>query len=138
MAFRKIAYLIPTCDGCGLAWSFRDPACLGGIPPRFAGIATALGQLPTRYGWQIQPRGWKRPLMACRGCAAAGIIPRTPDRAWLMAMTGWIRCFVPFGPVCRPTPALPAAGHPESMITELPAEQEDLLAALDDELFPDA
>jgi hypothetical protein len=135
MAFRKIAYLIPTCDGCGLAWPFRDPACLDGIPPHFADITTALGQLPTRYGWQIQPRGWAHPLMACRRCAATGIIPRTPGPAWLIAM---IRCFVPFGPVCRPTPALPAAGHPESMTTELPAEQEELLAALDDELFPDA
>lgn len=137
MALRKIAYLIPTCDGCGLAWSFRDPACLDRIPPRFADVITALGQLPTRYGWQIQPRGWERPLMACRRCAAAGIIPRRPGRATL-AMTGRIRRFPPFRPVCRPTPALPAADHPESMTTEPPAEQEDLLAALDDELFPDA
>ena len=27
MAFRKISYLIPSCDGCGLARSFCDPAC---------------------------------------------------------------------------------------------------------------
>ncbi len=58
MAFRKIAYLIPSCDGCGLAWSFRDPACPDGIPPHFADTATALGQLPARYGWQILPRRW--------------------------------------------------------------------------------
>ena len=42
MAFRKIYYLIPACDGCGLAWSFFDPACTDGIPPHFAGRAAAL------------------------------------------------------------------------------------------------
>jgi hypothetical protein len=30
MAFRKISYLIPSCDGCGLAWSFStQPAPRG-------------------------------------------------------------------------------------------------------------
>ena len=42
MAFRKISYLIPSCDGCGLAWSFNDPACADGIPPHFASRAAAL------------------------------------------------------------------------------------------------
>ena len=99
MAFRKIAYLIPSCDGCGLAWSFSDPACADGIPPHFADTATALGQLPARYGWQIRPRRWARPLMACRRCAAAGVIPDTPGRAWLLVAAGWVRRLVPFGPV---------------------------------------
>ena len=49
MAFRKISYLIPSCDGCGLAWSFGDPACADGIRPHFAGRAAALGQLPADY-----------------------------------------------------------------------------------------
>ena len=138
MAFRKIAYLIPSCDGCGLAWSFRDPACPDGIPPHFADTTAALGQLPARYGWQIQPRRYGRPLMACRRCAAARVIPGTPGRAWLLAVAGWIRRLMPFGPVRRPTPALPLSGHPESMTAGLPADQEDLIASLDDELFPDA
>jgi hypothetical protein len=60
MAFRKIAYLIPSCEGRGLAWSFRYPACPGGIPPHFADRVFALGQLPGRYSWQIQPRRWGR------------------------------------------------------------------------------
>jgi hypothetical protein len=42
MAFRKISYLIPSCDGCGLAWSFFDPACADGIPPHFTCRAAAL------------------------------------------------------------------------------------------------
>jgi hypothetical protein len=136
MAFRKIACLFPSCEGCGLARSFRDPACPDGIPPFFAGSATALDQLPIRYGWQIQPQRRGRPLMACRRCAAAGIIPGTPGRAWLLAVTGWIRRFVPSGPICGPTPALPVAGHRESMTAEPPVEQEGLPGALDDSFFP--
>ncbi len=76
--------------------------------------------------------------MACRRCAAAGVIPGTPGRAWLLAVAGWLRRLVPFGPARRPTPAVPLSGHPESMTAVLPADQEDLLASLDDELFPGA
>ena len=47
MAFRKISYLIPVCDGCGLAWSFFDPACTDGIPPH------SLTGLPR---WSSYPR----------------------------------------------------------------------------------
>ena len=46
MGFRKISYLIPSCDGCGLAWSFGDPACAEGIPPHFASRAAALASWP--------------------------------------------------------------------------------------------
>jgi hypothetical protein len=104
MAFRKIAYPFPSCDGCGLARSFRDPACPDGIPPHSADTDTALGQLSARYGWQIQPQRRGRPLMACRRCAAAGIIPGTRGRAWLLAVTGGIRRFVPLGPSASPRP----------------------------------
>ena len=138
MAFRKISYLIPSCDGCGLAWSFGDPACAEGIPPHFANRAAALAQLPADYGWQVRPRRLGSPLMACRRCAAAGVLPATAGRAWLLAMAGRIRRLVPFGPVRRPiTPAGLAPGHPESVTAVLPAEQEDLLAALDTETFGD-
>ena len=80
---------------------------------------------------------WGARLMACRRCAAARVIPATAGRAWLLAAAGRIRRLVPFGPVRRPVPAGLAAGHPESMTAVLPAEQEDLLAALDAEIFPD-
>jgi hypothetical protein len=53
-------------------------------------------------------------------------------------MSGWVRRVVPFGPVCRATPTVPAAGHPKSVTAVLSADQEELLVALDDELFPDA
>jgi hypothetical protein len=36
----------------------------------------------------------------------------------------------------RPLPAGLAPGHPESLTRVLPPEQEDLLAAIDDETFP--
>jgi hypothetical protein len=75
MAFRKVSYLIPSCDNCGLAWSFFDPACADGIPPHFADRAVALEQLPRDYGWQVRSFRFGRPLMACRACAAAGVIP---------------------------------------------------------------
>jgi hypothetical protein len=138
MAFRKISYLIPSCDGCGLAWSFRDPACAEGIPPHFATRAAALEQLPAGYGWQVRPLWPHRPLMVCRQCVAAGISPDSAAQAWLLLLASWVRRVVPFGPVCRATPTVPAAGHPESVTAVLSADQEELLAALDDELFPDA
>ena len=137
MGFRKISYLIPSCDGCGLAWSFGDPACAEGIPPHFASRADALAQLPADYGWQIRPRRPGRPLMACRRCAAAGVVPATPGQAWLLAAAGWLRRLVPFGRVRRRVPAGLGPGHPESMTAVLPAAQEGLLAELDAETFPD-
>jgi hypothetical protein len=138
MAFRKISYLIPSCDGCGLAWSFGNPACADGIPPHFARRADGLAQLERDYGWQIVRLPAGRPLMACRRCAAAGVIPATPARRWLLAAVGWVRRYVPFGPVVCRRPAQIVAGHPESMDTVLPPEQEGLLAEIDAELFPDA
>jgi hypothetical protein len=74
--------------------------------------------------------------MACRRCAAAGVIPATAGRAWRLAAAGWIRRWVPFGPIRRPLPLGLGPGHPES-ITALPAEQEGLLTELDPEIFPD-
>jgi hypothetical protein len=136
MAFRKISYVIPACDGCGLAWSFFDPACTDGIPPHFAGRAAALEQLPRDYGWLIRALRCGPRLMACRACAAAGVIPASAFRSWLLAMAGWVRRLVPFGPVCRPLPPGPGPGHPESLTAELPLEDEELLAAIEDENFP--
>jgi hypothetical protein len=136
MALRKIACLIPSCNSRSPAWTFRDPACPDGSPPHLAGTATALGQLPIRHGWQIQPRRRGRRLTACRRCAAAGIIRGTPGRTWLLTVTGCIRRFVPVGPICRPTPALPTAGQRGLITAELLAEREGLLGALDDEFFP--
>jgi hypothetical protein len=137
MTFRKISYLIPSCDGCGLAWSFYDPACGEGIPPHFVSRAAALAQLEADYGWQIVRlcRVW--PLMACRRCAAAGVIPATLGRRWLLAVAGWVRRYVPFGAVLRRMPAGIGPEHPESVEAVLPPEQEALLAEIDDELFPD-
>lgn len=137
MAFRKISYLIPSCDGCGLAWSFYDLACAEGIPPHFASRAAALAQLEQDYGWQIERLCGAWPLMACRRCAAAGVIPAALGRRWLLAVAGWARRYVPFGAVLRRMPAQIVPGHPESMDAMLPPEQEDLLADLDAENFPD-
>jgi hypothetical protein len=135
MAFRKISYLIPSCNGCGLAWSFFDPACAEGIPPHFASQAAALEQLPRDYGWQVRPCRVGRPLMACRTCAAAGVIPAGAFRGWLLIAAGWVRRLVPFGPVLRPLPPGPGPGHPESLAAQLPTEDEELLAAIEDENF---
>jgi hypothetical protein len=133
VAFRKISYLIPSCDGCGLAWSFGDPACVEGIPPHFASRAAAVAQLPADYGWQVTRFRMGPRLMACRRCTAFGVIPATVSRAWLLAAAGWIRHLVPFGAIRRGL----GPSHPESMSAALAAEQEGLLAELDDEIFPD-
>jgi hypothetical protein len=137
MAFRKISYLIPSGDGCGLAWSFGDSVCADGVPPHFASRSAALAQLERDYGWQVVrlPLGWA--LMACRRCAAAGVIPASAGRRWLLAVAGWVRRYVPFGPVLARMPAGIGPRHPESMEAVLPPEQEELLAEIDDELFPD-
>jgi hypothetical protein len=136
MAFRNITYLIPSCDGCGLAWSFSDPACPDGIPPHFASRAAALEQLSVGYGWQVTRLRRCPRLMACHRCTAAGVIPATAGRAWRLAAAGWIRRVVPFGPVRRALPPGLGRGHPES-VTGLPAGQDRLLAELDAEIFPD-
>jgi hypothetical protein len=137
MAFRKVSYLIPSCDGCGLAWSFADPACPDGIPPHFVSKAAARAQLPADYGWQVAWISVGPGLMVCHRCAAAWVMPVTVGRAWLLLAAGWIRRLVPFGPIRRRLPPGPGPGHPESMTAVLPAEQEDLLTELDAEIFPD-
>jgi hypothetical protein len=72
---KQVSYLIPSCDGCGLAWSFFDPACVDGIRPHFTDQGAALEQLPRDYGWRVRSCRFGHPLMACRTCAAAGVIP---------------------------------------------------------------
>jgi hypothetical protein len=133
----KISYLIPSCDACGLAWSFDDPACPDGIPPHFASRRMALDRLIAEYGWQVTRLGRGPRLMACRRCAAAGVIPATTFRAWRLAAAGWIRRWVPFGPIRRPLSPGLGAGHPESMTAVLSAEQERALKELDTEFFRD-
>ena len=112
MAFRKVSYLIASCDGCGLAWSFADPACEDGIPPHFASKAAARAQLSADYGWQVTWLSVGPGLMVCRRCAAAGVIPVTAGRAWLLLAAGWIRRLVPFGPDPPPAPARPRTWPP--------------------------
>jgi hypothetical protein len=136
VAFRKISYPIPSCDSCGLAWSFGDPACTEGILPHFASRAAAVAQLPADYGWRVTRLRLSPRLMACRRCVAAGVIPAGAGRVWLLA-AGRMRRLVPPGPVRRPVPAGLGPGHPESMTTVLPAEQERLLTELDAETFPE-
>jgi hypothetical protein len=136
VAFRKISYLIPSCDGCGLAWSFGDP-CAEGIPPHFASWAAAVAQLPADYGWRVARLQLCPRLMACRRCVAAGVIPATAGRVWLLAAAGCIRRLVPLGSVRRPAPAGLGPDHPESMTAVLPVEQERLLTELDAETFPE-
>jgi len=137
MAFRKISYLIASCDGCGLAWSFGDPACTEGIPPHFASRTGAVAHLSDDYGWQVTRLRFCLRLMACRRCAAAGVIPASRGRAWLLAAVSRIRRFVPFGPFRRPMSAGLGPGHPEAMNTGLSADEEGLLAAFDAEIFPE-
>jgi hypothetical protein len=132
MGFRKISYLIPSCDGCGLAWSFGELACAEGIPPHFACRAAARAQLATDYGWRVIRLPWGGHMMACRRCAAAGVIPASVRRRLWLVVAGWVRRYVPFGPILRAQPA----GHPESLQAVLPAEQEGLLAEIDAELWP--
>ena len=132
MGFRTVSYLIPTCDGCGLAWSFGELACAEGIPPHFVSRTAGRAQLAADYGWQVVRLPWGGHVMTCRRCAAAGLIPAGAGRRLWLALVGLIRRYVPVGPVLR---ALPA-GHPESLQSVLPAEQEEQLAEIEAELWP--
>ena len=136
MAFRKVSYLIPSCDGCGLVWSFFDLACADGIPPHFADRRTALDRLPLDYGWEVRSYWFGFRLMACRKCAAGGVIPAGTFGALQLAAVRWVRRLVPFGPIRRPLPPGPEGGHPESLTGKLRPEDEELLAAIEDEDFP--
>ncbi|MGO9297649.1 MAG: hypothetical protein ACLP52_27835 [Streptosporangiaceae bacterium] len=131
MSLRKVSYLIPVCNGCGLAWSFGDPCCADGIPPHFASRAAALDQLAGEYGWVVRPRRFARPVMTCRRCSAAGVTT-TPWQRRLAVLAALIR------DIRRPghqMEALPA-GHPESVTAMLPPAEEELLAAIEAENFP--
>jgi hypothetical protein len=75
--------------------------------------------------------------MACRFCAAAGVIRAGAFRGWLLVTAGWLRRLVPFGPVRRPLPPGPGPEHPESLTADLPPEDEELLAAIEGENFPE-
>jgi hypothetical protein len=63
------------------------------------------------------------------------VIPAGAIRGLLLAMAGWGRRLVPFGPARRPLPPGPGPGHPESLTTVLPVEDKELLAAIEDENF---
>ena len=76
-----------------------------------------------------------RRLMACRARPAAGMIPGGMVRGWVLAVAGWARRLVTFGPVRRPLPPGPSPGHPESLASGLPPGEEELLAASGDEDF---
>jgi hypothetical protein len=45
---------------------------------------------------------------------------------------------VPFGPIRRPLLPGPGQGYPESLTADLPPEDEELLAAIEDENFPES
>src|SRR5262249_58653912 len=100
-----------------------------------AGGLPGLRRCPGVAGGRVGPCRWGRPLMACRTCAAAGVIPSGAVRGLLLMATGWVRRLVPFGPVRRPLPPDPGPRHPESLTAELPAEDEERLAAIEDENF---
>ena len=133
MGFRKVSYLIPACDGCGLAWSFGDPECADNIPPHYACRAAAWDQLPADYGWQIIPRRLGYPLMTCRRCSATGPVTGAASTGRLLAAARWVRHLMSVSADCSPPTAL-APGHPESMTALLPPDLEHLLAVLDAEI----
>jgi hypothetical protein len=104
---KQVSYLIPSCDGCGLAWPFFDAACVDGIPPHFTGQGAALEQLPGDCGWQVRSCRFGRPLMACRTCAAAG---GDPGRGVPGMATGRGELAAAAGAVRPRRPLLPAPG----------------------------
>jgi hypothetical protein len=158
MSFRKQITVTAVCDGCGPDWwAFHDDL---DAPPQFPDIATARRQLAEFFGWHITNiadgqavragvdmsdqgpavlSGQDPAVVLCQACAECA----SSGHQW----SDW-SAPLPDGDIaasrngrdCERCGALASAllpaGHPESLTAKLPEEQEELLAALDAELFP--
>lgn len=130
MALEKTTYVVAVCDSCGPDW-WDDGET--DYAPLFITAQAARQNLAANYEWRITRQIDGRLRMICSACANAEDCDRY-GHDW-GANTAR-------STVCRrcsyfPHADNPPAGHPESMTAELPADQEEALAALDAELFPE-
>jgi hypothetical protein len=137
MTFEKATYVVASCDGCGPDW-WEGTA---DTPPIFASKGTARRELAAEYEWRITQQVDGRLHMLCSTCAAKDDCVRY-DHDWaplVYRMDGYDEFFAD---TCRRCSVLrkidePPPGHPDSTTVELSDVEEEFLAAVDAELFPE-
>lgn len=138
MSFVRIRTLVPDCAICGDAWA-RDLE----NPPAFASTRRhALRCLVNNHGWRVSNRWFRRTRMFCPGCVQPGNCIRDghnwefrpaveTHHGTLGPFRACTRC-----PRAEALEVEPPLDHTDSM-GELDEATEEMLAALDAELFPE-
>lgn len=146
MALEKITCITASCDHCGDGWWKGDPEDNG--CPHFVTEAAARKQLADSYEWKIERQLDGRFLMLCNSCAAKDDCQRL-GHAWDTVSFDDPDPTVPDHVRLRPPAVMctrcsrvrrdehPPAGHPDSMEIVLSDADEEFLAAVDEELFPE-
>jgi hypothetical protein len=140
MALKKITTLEAVCDECGPDWwqLHEDLSAT----PAFTCVRSAREILTWHYGWKITGRG-KTLRMLCRHCAAIARCAEVGHDWHLLPAREWVQWngYTIEPPLecsrCETRDTGLPDGHPESLDTELSDAHEELLAALDAELFPE-
>jgi hypothetical protein len=137
MGFEKAGIVYAVCDGCEPDWWIVNLDLDG--RPWWSSTQAAREQLAGIFGWSITGRRGRRTTMLCDACTSKADCKEhghdgryTPPTHWngrtLRPSYDCQRCGATRSTVLPP-------GHPESIDLELPHDQEEMLAALDAELF---
>jgi hypothetical protein len=137
MAFEQATIVYAICDECGPDWWIVNLDLDG--RPWWTSTAAAREQLAGIFGWSITGRG-RRTRMLCDACTSKADCQRHGHDWRYTPPTHWNGCTLRPSYDCQRCGTTRSAvlppGHPESLDLELPQEQEEMLAALDAELFP--
>jgi hypothetical protein len=147
VTFDRVTCWVPSCDSCGPDWWNSDIVLTG--PPHFHSKPSGQRELVDTYGWQITRRIDGTKQMLCAACADKADCdelghdwrPADLDHGAEQQARWDVEHAVPVvlcarcGRVRRDFP--PPPGHPETMTAEVSDADEEFLAALDAELFPE-
>jgi hypothetical protein len=132
MSFRKTTYITAVCDGCGPDWweGLTDRA------PIFVSVQVARQELENDFECTTERQLDGGFRMLCPGCASKSECEKYGHVPFIASAED------PAVPMCRRCDAVirddePPAGHPDSMTVTLSDAEEELLAALDEQLDPD-
>jgi len=137
MSFEKTTLFAVICDGCGSDWWEGNVE----TAPLFISHTLAIQELTADYEWSITRQVDGRHHMLCSTCAGKRDC-RQYGHKWFRASADDPRRIDPALEMCHRCNIIrrddvPPAGHPESMTVDLGDDIEEMLAALDRELFPD-
>lgn len=137
MPFEKTVLFAVVCDGCGPDWWEGVTDTL----PLFLSHTLAIQELTTDYEWRVTRQINGRHHMLCSVCVGKQDCVDYGHR-WYRASADDDRRIDTALEMCHRCNIIrrddvPPAGHPESMTVDLGDDIEEMLAALDRELFPD-